>query len=505
MKKMENRYSSKFYREFAGIKSRTVGCVSLKITSYSFYHLLFIFSFCLLDTSSAQSQVDSCENSFLYLTKPFNHFTNRFILPVQRKFRKKPKEKLPALPQQSIIDDFFLDVTYYNLEKRDDVLDYSFEFNREIEQINLPVLYPYNEASRVETDILNRELEQTRKTQEEDELKARGFKSSYYSGVDQAREFSRVGEYIRNINADPYTTHIPYFAGQIDNLIRNFERDIRNGQKLDSIIEKLRILEGFKKEAQKRIENKKVTYEWWVLFHLRLFILATNYHRFSIKHYSKEDLLIHIRTHEGMKVIVDIGREYGRVLTKLMNRFPKDIIFFSTKDILGYMAFNRMGNGDHFIGISWKDEPKFADGGVYDPAGFLQHDINHMGVNFRNERLIKQVEERINNISDFKKRKKAELAWFIFRHESINQSVLIPSVVGKKSFRLFENPIMRKFRRDMRDMLMNNKDRFMKDYDLKEALPDNVNPQKPKQVENFLKESADILFDILLTVQKHGQ
>ena len=176
------------------------------------------------------------------------------------------------------------------------------------------------------------------------------------------------------------------------------------------------------------------------------------------------------------------------------------------------MAFNRMGSGDHFIGISWKDETKFADGSVYDSSGFLDHDMNHIEGNFRNERLIKQVEEWINNISDVKKREKAELAWFIFRHEygyryyDYDLSVLNLSVVGKKSFGLFESPIMRQFRRDTRKILIGiMKDRVMSDYDLKEALPDNVNPKKPKQVEKFLKESADILSDILITVQGYGQ
>ena len=468
-----------------------------------------MFSYVCRANYASQSKVDSCENSFSQLIKSFNHFTNRFILPFQRKFGKK----------------------------------HSSEFDREIEQTNLPVLYDdiiarqsreLEQIRSTQADILNRDLEQIRETQEETQLQARGFKPSYYSGVDQAREFARVGEYIRNIKADPYTTHIPYYADRIDSLIRNVERGLRNGEKLDSTIERLRILGVFKKEAQKRIDNKKVTYEWWVLFHLRLFTLAMQYHFVKSKkeHYSDGKILMYyirthegFRTHEGMKVFFNMmGKGYMELFTELMNGFPKDIMFFSTKDILGYMAFNRMRSGDHFIGISWKDEKKFADGFTYESvSSFMMHDIGHAGSNFRNERLIKQVEERINNISDVKKREKAELAWFIFRHErGYHSHNSIPyleydiSTIRVSQSRIEEgreifsggsneSVIMKILRNNMRNMLMSRKHSFMIDYDLKEVLPDNINPKKPEQVEKFLKESANILSDILFTVLKHGQ
>ena len=305
-----------------------------------------MFSYVCQANSASRSKVDSCENFFSQLTKSFNHFTNRFILPFQRKFGKESLELEPRLLPPSVINGFFGDIPHHrrsgfviNAE-----FDHSSEFNREIEKTNLPV--PYNEKTAIlnrqleqiknsrendVADILNGELEQIRNTQEEAHLKARGFKPSYYSGVDQAREFARVGEYVRNINADPYTTHIPYFANRIDSIIRNVERNIRSGEKLDSTIEKLRILEGFKEEAQQRIDSKKVTYEWWILFHLRLFILAVNYHRFSTEHYSKEDLLIHIRTHEGMKVIVDGRSYYGEVFNRNNESVSKRCSVFFNK------------------------------------------------------------------------------------------------------------------------------------------------------------------------------
>ena len=63
---------------------------------------------------------------------------------------------------------------------------------------------------------LEQDLEKIKNSPEERLLETQGFKRSYYAGVDQAREFNRVGEHLREIKADPKHTHIPYFADQIE-------------------------------------------------------------------------------------------------------------------------------------------------------------------------------------------------------------------------------------------------------------------------------------------------
>ena len=139
---------------------------------------------------------------------------------------------------------------------------------------------------------LEQALQAIRNSPQEPLLREQGFKASYYAGVDQAREFNRVYEYVQEVQADPESTHIPYFADQVEKTISDFERDLRTQTVTigDSIRlgthvvvirdpqlqeKRLRILEDFKKEARRRVENQDVTYNWWVKFNTKLSLLAS--------------------------------------------------------------------------------------------------------------------------------------------------------------------------------------------------------------------------------------
>ena len=123
---------------------------------------------------------------------------------------------------------------------------------------------------------LEQDLHTIRASPEEPLLEEQGFKVTYYRGVDQARESNAVARYLRTINADPKTTHIPYFADQIDKTISDFEQAFRkhNQDNPEFLEERLAILEEIKKEARKRVADQNVTYDWWTNFNLRLPIIA---------------------------------------------------------------------------------------------------------------------------------------------------------------------------------------------------------------------------------------
>ena len=123
---------------------------------------------------------------------------------------------------------------------------------------------------------LEQELQAIRNSPQESVLKEQGFKPTYYRGVDQAREFNAVAEYLRKIKADPKKTHIPYFSDQIDKTIADFEKGFRkhNQNKPRFLKERLKILEALKKEAQKRMKDENVTYDWWTDFNLRLAMIG---------------------------------------------------------------------------------------------------------------------------------------------------------------------------------------------------------------------------------------
>ena len=122
---------------------------------------------------------------------------------------------------------------------------------------------------------LRQVLKEIRETPQEPALKAQGFTPAYYRGVDQTREFNEVAKYLREIKADPKKTHIPYFADQIEKTINDFENSFRNHNqdKPEFLEERLSVLEVLKLEAQRRVEDQNITYDWWADFNLHLTLI----------------------------------------------------------------------------------------------------------------------------------------------------------------------------------------------------------------------------------------
>ena len=98
---------------------------------------------------------------------------------------------------------------------------------------------------------------------------------------------------------------------------------------------------------------------------------------------------------------------------QIKEQFPEEVLFFTT-DELGIMAFNRVGNNFHFVGLSG-DLERVVDGSREDSLGYLLHDVNHADFSVG---LPKEVFERVNNILNKSDREKVELALFIYRHEN---------------------------------------------------------------------------------------
>lgn len=126
---------------------------------------------------------------------------------------------------------------------------------------------------------LKKSLEKIRESSQELLLQEQGYKHEYYKGFDLAREFNAVAEYLQEIEADSNHTHISYFADQLEKTITDFEKSFRKNHQnnFEFLEERLKLLEAVKKEARKRIEDKNVTYDWFMLFHLRLIMITLEY------------------------------------------------------------------------------------------------------------------------------------------------------------------------------------------------------------------------------------
>ena len=478
---------------------------------------------------------------------------------------------------------------------------------------------------------LKQALNEIRETPQEPVLKAQGYKPTYYKGLDQAREFNEVAKYLRAIQADPEKTHIPYFADQVEKTLADFENSFRkhNQDKPEFLEERLKILEEIKKEAQRRMKDQNVTYDWWVIFNFRLPIIIssefpTTIHRinqtiiedkfedpaervkagieiiynkkltqkikekiryllrenrrlpkifrsqgellhlqkmktklkqlnprkilFKGKYTSEEleeigddifdgllawrgEIMVEIieanglyndtfKNHKRMQELLLFFKENNRIylresavrevrpfiLTK--EKFPEEIMFFTT-DELGIMAFNKLEDHSHFVGVS--GSPVAADGFKRDPFDFFIHDVVHLDLaqSKLRKKIPKKVLERIDNISKKAVREKAELALFMYCHERANGlfSLDIENYINIDT-NLFSpselSQIVVDDKRYARERI-NSKGfdngparRFLDPDNLQGMIPDGVDANNREEVGSFLSQAEDVFVDILL-------
>ena len=357
---------------------------------------------------------------------------------------------------------------------------------------------------------LEQDLKKIRNSPKELFLKAQGFKPSYYGGVDQAREFKRVQEYLEEIKADPEHTHIPYFADQVEKTISDFERGFREQHSADSIEqeikriqkkidkktlflgipllrfssvshvlmrcmrhfldvkEQLNLLEVLKESARKKIEDQQVTYNWWINFNLDIVLLA--------------------ETLSAFKNTFSADKQRGR-FTEIAAGFPQYIMFFST-DELGVMAFNRMGEKAYLIGVSGRDQT--ADGMDFlNPSSFFGHDVLHIRLPKETIKIFEnllistdqEVVNRMNNISNKSDREKVELILFMSWHER-RTSLLIKNQLSQEKEGLF-------------DMFCRNLGgcRFKYGDILPENVLESLKLQDTAPLQEFVEEAMDVFIE----------
>ena len=352
---------------------------------------------------------------------------------------------------------------------------------------------------------LEERLQNIRSSSEESWLEEQGFKRSYYVGVDQAREANEVAKHLRAINADPEKTHIPYFSDQIDKTISDFEQAFRkhNQDNPKFLEERLAILEEIKKEAQQRIKDQNVTYDWWANFNLRLPMIAT-----KDSEYVYNLTIDTLKTHEGLqKHFMDSpdARLYLGPFLFRKEAFPDLIMTFSTDD-LGIMAFNRLEENSHFVGVSGK--PMITDGSRQNPMSFFEHDLDHWSVfriRYSERDLPPNIIKRVSSISNPSDRAKAELALFLYSHErGFNNfsEKLRKYYAGENRYMryIFQSQLQSGTRMSALRMMTDDHaiQRFSDPDDLQGMLPDHVNVNNKEEVRQFLEETADVFADVLL-------
>ena len=265
------------------------------------------------------------------------------------------------------------------------------------------------ESHRLNRKTVSREdLKLPLPTNKEAELKAQGYGPAYRKGMDDVNEWVAVRRQLQELRANPYTTHIEYFADKIEAHISFASKG------LGSSISKsqAQALAELQTSAERAIKEERVTYKWWLEFNDQLSFILSNrdYHsRLS---------------HEGRLNF----KEKEKKIEQMISFFPLWIMVPTLKGELGIITLNRSLNEGVFpIGLISK-ETKVHDM-TLDSAFFLAHDIAHVefslklntnqysvGHRLRHKKMLELMEALPSN-----KRKWAELVYFNAIHELFSE------------------------------------------------------------------------------------
>ena len=248
-------------------------------------------------------------------------------------------------------------------------------------------------------------------TNKEAELKEQGYGPAYRKGMDDVNEWSAVRRQLQELRANPYTTHIEYFADKIKEHIAFASKG------LGSSISKsqAKALAELQTSAGRAIKEERVTYKWWLEFNYQLsFILSNRDYPSKI---SQEGRLNIKAEEETMELSIAF--------------FPLWIMMPTIKGELGIITLNRSLNEGVFpIGLISK-ETKVHDMTV-DSTLFWVHDMAHValsiqsnninrysvGHRLRHKKMLELIDALPSN-----KRKWAELVYFNATHETFNLQI----------------------------------------------------------------------------------
>ena len=372
--------------------------------------------------------------------------------------------------------------------------------------LRLSKLHNTQIKSKEEVEVhFERDLQAIRASKQEPVLAGRGFSPAYYRGVDQVREFNMVARYLRGIKAKPKITHIPYFAEQAEKMLDLFTKDFKeqNKENIEFLEDRWGVLKVLKKEIQERIKEQTATYDWWANFNLKLALLADESRLTKFDGTDREVGIMMDTADAALILGLDSGLVRGiQTFNEIKQQiFPEEIIFFSM-DTLGIMALNRLESQSYIVGVTTKTWE--ADDLTMEPVRFFEHDLEH--INFYRPinqyfsptqiRLDERIKQVLNSLSNKSDQEKAEIALFIFKHESVldKRTPLLLKTgvqVSSRDDRGVEKKLSREEKREYLMKLLEahifylfNKKEF------KELLPENI--KTDQEIELFVEEALRI-------------
>ena len=163
-------------------------------------------------------------------------------------------------------------------------------------------------------------------------LKNHEFDSAYIRGIDEVNNWIAVVNRMRKLKVNPYKTHIDYLAGKV----RDHIAHVREGLS-SSHLREIRNLARLEELAERTIQEKGVTYLWWLRF---------NY------------ALSRIYDHGDITVRDSFPRVRSIDERLLVNLFPMQVVMPTIVEKMGVMAINRANRNNIHPVVLFKQEEK---------------------------------------------------------------------------------------------------------------------------------------------------
>ena len=264
-------------------------------------------------------------------------------------------------------------------------------------------------------------------TNMESQLRSQGYdKKSHISVIDLVNEWAVVRRRLQQLKANPYITHIEYFANQVFKHIAHIRQGFEQNhyyvvEYYKSQSDQLKKLDVLEAEARKAISEKKVTYKWWLEFNIKLsMIMSGTYNNTGLIRSSQE------------------------LVNETVFYFPLKVTIPTIEPNIGIVAFNRASmEGVYPVGLVNR-QIVAADGETLLSYRFMEHDFLHSliaGNQVQREhsaghRLFhRRLLDNIENLP-LEKRKKAEAVYFLMTHENEDNNisysyVTVPDMRGR--------------------------------------------------------------------------
>ena len=288
---------------------------------------------------------------------------------------------------------------------------------------------------------------------------------------------------------NPYKTHIADFEDQIDSHIEFIREGIlSSGTDVDS---KLKILDDFKKEAESKRDSKELTYQYWLLWNMRLSILVSSDKPTQWNWQSHQDTLLFESEVNIFLEEYDYWEDYvhNRIMV-FLTMFP-DFIIMPAIGPLGYKDFNKTFPAGIFL-IELKNKNTVQDNQQMSPYYLYMHDMIHAVYGTYGKVFLPKIDDmqfserylKIAQTFPDKIREMAEIGHFIFFHEVAG--VLQPSGNVQKLFRNKGG-----LNRDIYS-------RLRIENDLGAILPEEI--QSDEEIKEYFKRVIDVFNRIYLQI-----